>query len=311
MIRLEKKRRSLLPQHIEKIDRKKKANTLCFNLWNSEPNTSVANEGFSEVLMDSNNNYWFTKKADKHQVTIYVFDQMSGILKNFTVNGKPSFYEFEDAIYVACEGEGWQGWVYQFSKVNPEIMESWEVDGIFCDLEKGENALYISYYQVETDQAVLTIYEKNESTDIKLGKGFSPVNLLSTEQGICVAAISIHSSVTDKILCIKEDFEIACLAELDFSPRRLYIRRDELVVHGLNGKTGKSDQLVYISMESGKINKYRVPSGQIFESSDTHFSLYNPEIQTIAVWDHDSKSIISIREVSSQQRPNRFDFDFS
>ncbi|WP_347552669.1 hypothetical protein ABFG93_10375 [Pseudalkalibacillus hwajinpoensis] len=266
----------------------------------------ASDEGFSNVVRDSNQNYWFTKQLSSNHVEVYVFVNTLAQLRTFQVNGKPSFYEYTDSICIACEGEEWNGWIYEFSKENPRITHQWHVNGIFCDLKRKGKQLIVSSYHVEGDEALLTTFGNDGKVVIPLEKGYSPVNMMVTNEGIYVAALSITPSQQDQILLLDDEFQVKNSFKLDFSPRTIHSWNGSLIVHGINGRTGKSDQLVYISSETGLQEKFPIPSSELLECTDQYLTFYNAEAGILSIWSHEEKEMVSMRESERPYVPNLF-----
>lgn len=256
----------------------------------------ASEEGFSNVVRDSNQNYWFTKQLSSNHVEVYVFVHHLAQLRTFQVNGKPSFYEYPESVCIACEGEEWNGWIYEFAKEDPRITHQWHVNGIFCDLKRKGNQLIVSSYHVEGNEALLTTFGDKGKKVIPLEAGYSPVNMMIAEEGIYIAALSISASYQDQILLLNDSYQIKNSFKLDFSPRTIHSWNGSLIVHGINGRTGKSDQLVYICSKTGHQEKFPIPSSELVQCSDQHLTFYNADSKILSIWDHEQKEIISMRE---------------
>ncbi len=266
----------------------------------------ASDEGFSNVIRDSNQNYWFTKQLSSNHVEVYVFVHSLAQLRTFQVNGKPSFYEFPNSVCIACEGEEWNGWIYEFAKDDPRMIHQWHVKGIFCDLKRKGNQLIVSSYHVEGDEALLTTFGDTGKKVTPLEEGYSPVNMMIADEGLYVAALSISSARQDQVLLLDEHFQVKNSFKLDFSPRTIYSWSGLLIVHGINGRTGKSDQLVYICPKTGQQEKFPIPSSELLTCTDQHLTFYNAESKILAIWDHEEKEIISMREAERPYASNHF-----
>lgn len=265
--------------------------------WVNVPRLPITSEeGYSNVVKDANHNQWFSKQLSPNHFEVYVFIHRSAQLRTFQVNGSPSFYEYQNSICIACEGEEWNGWIYEFSKADPRITHQWHVKGIFCDLKRKGNQLIVSSYCVEEDKALLTVFDGNKKNVIELDKGYSPMNMMVEDFGVYLAALSITPSHQDKILLLDEKFCVRKSFLLDFSPRTIHSWNNYLIVHGLNGRTGKSDQLVYICLESGKQEKFPIPSVELIECTEKHLTFYDSDQKILSLWNHEQKEVISMRE---------------
>lgn len=261
----------------------------------------TSDEGYSNVVKDANHNYWFSKQLSPTHFEVYVFIHRLAQLRTFQVNGSPSFYEYHNSICIACEGEEWNGWIYEFSKDDPRITHQWHVKGIFCDLKRKGNKLIVSSYCVEEDKAILTVFDENGKNVIELEKGYSPINMMVEDHGIYIAALSISAAHQDTILLLDEEFRVQQSFLLDFSPRSIHSWNGRLIVHGLNGRTGKSDQLVYICSKTGKQEKYSIPSVELIECTKKHLTFYDADQKILSLWEHECKEITSMRE---SERPH-------
>lgn len=257
---------------------------------------------YSEVFMDKQKNYWFSKKMDdqSRDHKLFIFDHKNGCLKSQVIKGQPNFYEFESSVVVACEGDGSKGSVLIFSKDGPELIKEWKVNGFLWEVEMNQDVLYISSYIVEEDQAVLYIIRNGKKKRVNLGSNMAPTDILCHEDLVYVSGAPVLNGDPKKIMVLNDKDKVVTEYKLSISPRALYQVDDQLLVYELDLATGKSERIVYIDMKSGEQKEHEIPHSKIVECTDDSLSLLEQNSKTLYTWDHCKCRIVNTQKVADQ-----------
>ncbi|MFG6497631.1 hypothetical protein P8610_19890 [Fictibacillus sp. UD] len=259
---------------------------------------------YSDVFMDKQKNYWFSKKVEDQSkdYKLFIFDYKNGCLKSQIVKGQPNFYEFESCVVVACEGDGSKGSVLIFSKNEPELLKEWKVNGYLWEVEMNQDVLYISSYIVEEDQAVLYIIRNGKKKRINLGNNMAPTDILCHENLVYVSGAPVLYGDPKKIMVLNEKDKVVTEYKLSISPRALYQVDDHLLVYELDLATGKSERIVYIDMKTGEQKEHEIPHSKIVECTNDSLSLLEQNSKTLYIWDHCNRRIINTQKVADQSK---------
>lgn len=251
---------------------------------------------FDQFLIDSKGHYWFTEKvvSGKDTTQIYIFNSRGALIKNFVVKGKPTLYEFDRFVIAACEGNDEHSYIYKFCKSHLHLVKEWTIDGFLWDLECTEDALYITSYLPEINEAVLYIIQGSKHKAVDLGTGLFPSGILFQQGALYIAFSFIHSGSKGKI--VKYDLEGNTIKELmlNAAPRQMFAYNGEIVLHGLNMTKGSADQLVYFNLENGSCSSYKIPRASDIRLQGKHLLLHNHETESIIYWNHEKKKIIRV-----------------
>ncbi|GGE34321.1 hypothetical protein GCM10011391_11260 [Pullulanibacillus camelliae] len=251
---------------------------------------------FDQLLIDQLGNYWFTENhSSLEKLThIYIFNQKGDLLKKFLVNGKPTLYENEELMIVACEGTDDKGYIYLFCKRTLRFIEQWAIDGFLWDMECIGNTFYITSYFVDEDEAVIYKINHKKKEVISLGKNMFPTGILCHKHRLFISLSYLEEGNRGKI--IECDIE-GCLIkelELNIAPHKLYSYKNELVIHGLNMISGQADQLVYINIDTEEQTMYHSPQAIDIKAQDKHMLFYNEQSKTVIYWSHEKRKVIRV-----------------
>lgn len=259
---------------------------------------------YSEVFMDNQKNYWFSKKVENSSkdYKLFIFDHKNGCLKSQIIKGQPNFYEFESCVAVACEGDGSKGSVLIFSKNEPELVKEWKVNGYLWEVEMNNDVLYISSYIVEEDQAVLYIIRNGKKKRVNLGSNMAPTDILCYENHVYVSGAPVLNGDPKKVMVLNEKDKVVTEYKLSISPRALYQVDNHLLVYELDLSTGKSERIVYIDLQTGEQKEHEIPHSKIVECTNDSLSLLEQNSKTIYTWDHGNRKIINTQKVNEKAK---------
>ncbi|MCK6255277.1 hypothetical protein LCY76_01275 [Fictibacillus sp. KIGAM418] len=255
---------------------------------------------YTDVFMDNKKNYWFAKAEDtkNKRHTIYIFDHKNGRLISHKVNGRPNFYEFDDSVVIACEGDGSKGSLLIFSKEQPKLIKEWKVNGYLWEVEKNQGAIYVSCYIVEEDQAVLYVIKDNKKKRVNLGKNMAPTDILCIKDEVYISAAPILNGDPKKIIVLNSKEKVVREYPLSISPRTLYHVEDEIMVYELDLATGKTEKIVYVNLNTGEQFTHAIPNSQVVECTSRSLSLLQQDSKTLFTWDHTNRKIVESRKIS-------------
>lgn len=259
---------------------------------------------YSEVFMDKQKNYWFSKKVEDQSKDhkLFIFDHKNGCLKSQIIKGQPNFYEFDSCVLVACEGDGSKGSVLIFSKNGPELIKEWKVNGYLWEVEMNRDVLYISSYIVEEDQAVLYIIRNGKKKRVNLGSNMAPTDILCHDNHVYVSGAPVLNGDPKKIMVLNDKDKVVCEYKLSISPRALYQVDNQLLVYELDLSTGKSERIVYIDMKTGEQKEHDIPHSTIVECTKDSLSLLEQNSKTLYIWDHCNRKIVNTQKVPDQSK---------
>jgi hypothetical protein len=259
---------------------------------------------YSEVFMDNQKNYWFSKRIDDQSkdYKLFIFDHQNGCLKSQNIQGQPNFYEFDNCVVVACEGDGSKGSVLIFSKNGPELMKEWKVNGYLWEVEMNHDVLYISSYIVEEDQAVLYIIRNGKKKRVNLGSNMAPTDILCHDNHVYVSGAPVLNGDPKKIMVLNEKDKVVTEFKLSISPRALYQVDDHLLVYELDLSTGKSERIVYIDLKTGEQKEHNIPHSKVVECTKDSLSLLEHKSKTIYTWDHCNRMIVNTEKIADQPK---------
>ncbi|MDR7074910.1 hypothetical protein [Fictibacillus barbaricus] len=259
---------------------------------------------YSEIFMDNQKNYWFSKKAEGNSTDykLFIFDHKNGCLKSQMVKGQPNFYEFESSVVVACEGDGSKGSVLIFTKNGPELLKEWNVNGYLWEVEMNKDVLYISSYIVEEDQAVLYIIRNDKKKRVNLGNNMAPTDILCINNHVYVSGAPVLYGDPKKIMVLNEKDKVVKEHKLSISPRALYYVDGHILVYELDLSTGKSERIVYVNVETGEQKEHDIPHSKIVECTNDSLSLLEQNSRTLYTWDHCNRKIINSQKVTEQYK---------
>jgi hypothetical protein len=267
-------------------------------------NEEFADNGYSEVFMDSQKNYWFSKKMENQTKDhkLFIFDHKNACLKSHVIKGQPNFYEFDSCVAVACEGDGSKGSVLIFSKNGPELMKEWKVNGYLWEVEMDEDVLYISSYIVEEDQAVLYIIRNDKKKRVNLGSNMAPTDILCYNDHVYVSGAPVLNGDPKKVIVLNNKDKVINEYKLSISPRALYRVDDHILVYELDLSTGKSERIVYINVKTGEQKEHHIPHSQIVECTNRSLSLLGQDSKTLYIWDHCNRKIVTSQKVNEHYK---------
>lgn len=255
---------------------------------------------YTDVFMDSEKNYWLVRaddmKTKRH--TISIIDRATGNLKSHKVNGRPNFYEFNDSVLIACEGDGSKGSILIFCKQNLELIKEWKVNGYLWEVEKHKGAIYVSCYIVEEDQAVLYVIKDGKKKRVNLGKNMAPTDILCIEDEVYISAAPILNGDPKKIIVLDNKERVVREYPLSISPRTIYHVEDEIMVYELDLATGKTEKIVYVNLHTGEQFTHTIPNSQVVECTSDSLSLLQQDSKTLFTWDHSNRKIVESRKIS-------------
>ncbi|MBY6038285.1 hypothetical protein KUV80_16685 [Fictibacillus nanhaiensis] len=259
---------------------------------------------YSEVFMDNQKNYWFSKKVENHskEYKLFIFDHKNGCLKSQVIKGQPNFYEFDSCVVVACEGDGSKGSVLIFSKNGPELLKEWKVNGYLWEVEMHNEVLYISSYIVEEDQAVLYIIRNGKKKRVNLGSNMAPTDILCVDNLVYVSGAPVLNGDPKKVMVLNEKDKVFKEYKLSISPRALYQVNGDLLVYELDLSTGKSERIVYINIETGEQKEHEIPHSKIVECTNDSLSLFEQNSKTLYIWDHCNRRIINTQKATEHHK---------
>lgn len=259
---------------------------------------------YSEVFMDNQKNYWFSKKVENStkDYKLFIFDHKNGCLKSQIIKGQPNFYEFDSCVAVACEGDGSKGSVLIFSKTEPELVKEWKVNGYLWEVEMNQDVLYISSYIVEEDQAVLYIIRNGKKKRVNLGSNMAPTDILCHENHVYVSGAPVLNGDPKKVMVLNEKDKVVTEYKLSISPRALYQVDNHLLVYELDLSTGKSERIVYIDLKTGEQKEHEIPHSKIVECTNDSLSLLEQNSKTIYTWDHGNRKIVNTQKVNEKAK---------
>ncbi|MDM5196979.1 hypothetical protein QUF79_02810 [Fictibacillus enclensis] len=261
--------------------------------WN-DPQTYI------DVYKDNHKNYWVSQvegtKLRRH--TIYTHNHETKKRLCHPVNGRPNFYEFEDSVVVACEGDGSKGSILIFSKDDPELLKEWKVNGYLWEVEKNNGTLYVSCYIVEEDQAVLYIIKGDKKKRVNLGKNIAPTDILCIGEEVYISAAPILNGDPKKIIVLNNKEKVVREYPLSISPRALYHVENEIMVYELDLATGKSEKIVYVDLNTGEQITHTIPNSQVVECTSSSLSLLQQDSKTLFTWDHCNRKIVCSKKIS-------------
>ncbi|WP_349409217.1 hypothetical protein [Pseudalkalibacillus sp. SCS-8] len=206
-----------------------------------------------KLLTDDANNKWYYYPIDKNdRYDLIAVNDKTGIIMKKRIHGTPNIYEFEEHIIIACEGDGEEGFVYQFSKQHLEILNEWEIDGFIWDVNEFNGAVCVSAYVVDLDIARLYILNGKSIDFEELGTHFAPADLLVIQNKLYISAYPLTENSPKKILMLDERFVVDREYEVSICPRFLYENGKDILIQELDVKTGRSDRYVSLNLQNGK-----------------------------------------------------------
>ena len=259
---------------------------------------------FEQFLIDSEGRYWFSEKAvdGKETTQIFIFDAKGAILKKLVVQGKPVLYEFERWVIIACEGIEASSHIYKFSKQTLSLEDQWTVDGFLWDLDGAGEALFITSYLTDINEAVLYIVDGNRKKALDLGTGLFPTGIICCGKALYISFSDIQTGCKGKL--IKLDWEGHLLEEspLDIAPRQMFLYDGHIILHGLDMAKGSANQLVYYNVQTGERQVYKIPKASDLRPHGKHILLHNREKQSIIYWSHEKRKIIRVLHMPAMKK---------
>jgi hypothetical protein len=251
---------------------------------------------FDQFLIDSRGQYWFTEKniSGKETSQVFVFNGSGALIKNIVVKGKPTLYEFDQCVIVACEGMDSHSYIYQFCKSRLHRVNEWTIDGFLWDLEFIDGAVYITSYLSSINEAVLYIIDENRKKAIDLGTGVFPSGIIYMQGALFIAFSFIYSGSKGKIAKYDLDGQLIEELTLKVAPRQLFTYKGKIVLHGLDMAKGSADRLVYFNVENGNCVSYKIPKSTDLRPQEKHMLLHNHETGSIFYWSHEKRKIIRV-----------------
>ena len=251
---------------------------------------------FEQFLIDSEGQYWFTEKtlSGKETSQIFVFNTRGAFIKNLAVKGKPILYDFEYFLIAACEGRDGRSYIYKICKKHLQIINEWTIDGFFWDLENINEALYITSYLPEINEAVLYIINGNRKRAIDLGESIFPTGILFQNGSLYIAYSFVYNRNKGKMA--RYDLDGVVLEEYFFNvgSRQMLTYKDKIVLHGLDMTKGSADRLVYFNVENGHCLSYKIPNTSDIRPEGKQVLLHHHETDSIIYWSHEKRKIIRV-----------------
>jgi hypothetical protein len=267
-------------------------------------NKEFAENEYSDIFMDSQKNYWFSKKVENNSedYKLFIFDHKNACLKSQVIKGQPNFYEFESCVIVACEGDGSKGSVLVFSKDGPEFLKEWKVNGYLWEVEMNDDVLYISSYIIEEDQAVLYVIRNNKKKRVNLGSNMAPTDILCYDGHVYVSGAPVLNGDPKKVMVLNSKDKVVKEYKLSISPRALFQVDDHILVYELDLSTGKSERIVYIHVQTGEQKEHHIPHSKIVACTNHSLSLLEQNSKTLYIWDHCNRRIINSQKVNEKYK---------
>ncbi|MGV3487479.1 MAG: hypothetical protein ACO1OC_02710 [Tuberibacillus sp.] len=266
------------------------------DLHNPMIDTIYGQFDFEQFLVDSEGQYWFTEKtfSDKETTEIFVFNASGELIKNMVVKGKPTLYEFEHYVVVACEGWDDQSHIYRYCKKQLILEQHWTVEGFLWDLDCNDESLFITCYLSDINEAVLYIIDINRKKALDLGAGVFPSGILYRSGYLYISFSYIQSGKKGKMVKLDLEGNILGEMDLDIAPRQIFSQDDHIILHGLNMANGAADQLVYFDIENETQQSYKIPKSSDIRPQEKHMLLHIRDSQSIIYWSHEKRKIVRV-----------------